>query len=511
VARDGTIGIIRGTHGTKLMMKRLSDMPRLALLALMLGLCACAPHSSGPGDDAPLLVQVLPFEVQGQEEGTDYVGWAFAQSLAGHLSQSEDLKLLEVPTEAGEAAGAATRLITGTVTREGDSIQASLQLLDPITGEQLWQTELGSERYGLSDLAFQLAAQAAEKMNAGYPEFYEYIGDITGGEAMSASPLVASSLTAWRSGDNMAFLQASSSLVAQFGDDPAAHAIDAWALMISWDAAPLSETRLTRLKERLVELDRVDPESPYDEIMLGYVYRSSGQPDQARALYSRVVERKDLSNALLAWTLRQRSFTFQQAGNAVAAREDAERAVELDPSNAASLVALSRALEAGGALDEAISASERALALQPSSWRHLQRLGIVLTRAGKPVEATIPIDRACQLSESKEACANLACTLQRSGREAEAAATAEYVASLPGSRWGFYNIACYQAMAGQKRAALDSLRRSIELGFADTLIKTDPDLDILRQDPAFRAIEAEVEERISSRKRLSTTVFPWQA
>jgi len=492
-------------------MRKQSNLPRLALVVLMIGIAACAPHSTDPGDEAPLLVQVLPFEVQGQEEGAGYVGWAMAQSLASHLSQSADLKLLEVPQQAGDAPGVATRLITGTVTREGDAIQASLQLLDPVTGEQLWQTELASDRSDLSDLAFKLAAQAAERMNAGYPEFYEYIGDITGCEEMSDSSLVEVALKAWRAGDTKAFLQASSSLVAQFDDDPAAHAIDAWALMISWDAAPLSETRLTRLKERLVELDRVDPESPYDEIMLGYVYRSSGQPDQARALYSRVVDRTDLSNALRAWTLRQRSFTFQQAGNAAAAREDAERAVELDPSNASSLVALSRALEAAGELDEAISASERALALQPSSWRHLQRLGLVLARAGKPEEATPAIDRACQLSESKEACANLACTLQRCGREVEARAAAEYAASLPGSRWGFYNLACYQAMAGDKRSALDSLRRAIELGFADTLIKTDPDLDVLRQEPEFSAIGAEVEERISSRKRLSTTVFPWQA
>jgi tetratricopeptide (TPR) repeat protein len=489
----------------------LSIAPRLVLVALAVAISACAPQSTGPAEDEPLLIQVLPFEVRGQKEGADQVGWAMASAIAANLSQAESLRVLEVSEDSGQATGAATRMITGVVTREGDSVHAAMRLFDSINEEQLWETELTSDRSDLSELAFQLARQIAEEMNAAFPERYQYIGNISGGEAMSASPLAANALDAWRAGDNKAFLQTSSSLVAQFGDDPAAHAIDAWALMISWDAAPLSETRLTRLKERLVELDRVDPESPYDEIMLGYVYRSSGQPEQARALYSRVLERDDLSNALRAWILRQRSFTHQQAGNMAAARGDAEQAIELDPSNAASIVALSRALEAAGDLDEAISASKRALALQPASWRHLQRLGIVYTRAGRPEEATPPIDRACQLSESQEACANLACTLQRSGRETEAAATAEYVASLPGSRWGFYNLACYQAMAGKKRAAIVSLRRSIELGFADALIKTDPDLDSLRGETEFQSIETEIEERISSRKRLSTTVFPWQA
>jgi tetratricopeptide (TPR) repeat protein len=479
----------------------------LAVAALSGG---CRGTSTETAGDGTFLVEAQPFEVRGQEEGADYVGWAIAKSIASNLAQSEELRLLEVAPDADRPAETATRLITGTVVREGEAIHARLHLLDPVEGKELWQTELTTERSNLSELAFNLARQTAETMEAGYPQMYEYIGNIRSGKGMSASALAARSLDAWRARDYKEFLQASSSLVAQFPDDPAAHAIDAWALMISWDTVPLSETRLTRLKERLVELDRVDPQSPYDEILLGYVYRSSGQPEQARALYSRALDRDDLSYALRAWILRQRSFTHQQAGNMAAARSDAERAVELDPSHASSLSALSRALEAAGNLDEAISASERALDLQPASWRHLQRLGIVLMRAGKPEEATPPIDRACQLSESQEACANLAVILQQSGRDEEARATAEYVASLPGSRWGYYNLACYQALAGMRAEALDSLGRSIDLGFADTLIKTDPDLDSLRRTGEYRAAVAEVEERISSRKRLSTTVFPWQ-
>jgi len=299
--------------------------------------------------------------------------------------------------------------------------------------------------------------------------------------------------------------------VAHFGDDPAAHAIDAWAQMISWDAAPLSESRLTRLKESLVELNRVDPESPYDEIMLGYVYRSSGQPDQARALYSGVLSRSDLSSVARSWVLRQRSFTFLQAGNAAAARDDAREAVQLDPSHASAHVALSKASEAMGDLDGAVLHSNRALELQPSSWRQHQRVGLVYIRGEKFEEAAATIGRACQLSESQEPCANLAVALLRAGHETEALRAGEYAGSLAGSRWGFYNLACFQTLAGNKAAALDSLHKSIELGFADILITTDPDLDSLRDDRRFREIEADVEDRISSREKLSTSVFPWQA
>jgi len=258
-------------------------------------------------------------------------------------------------------------------------------------------------------------------------------------------------------------------------------------------------------------LDRVDPSSPYDELVRAYVYRSSGQPEPARQLYSRVLARNDLTVAARAWALRQRSFTYLQVGNAAAALADAEEAVALDPSNARSLVALSKALETLGRLEHAIAASQRALALEPASWRQHQRLGIVLAQAGKHDEALHAMERGCRLGENQEACANLAVVLQRRGRESEGRAAAEHAESLPGSPWGFYNLACYQALAGNPTKALRDLDQALELGFADALIATDPDLDSLRGEPALEAVVADVEERLSTRQELSKSVFPWQA
>ena len=51
----------------------------------------------------------------------------------------------------------------------------------------------------------------------------------------------------------------------------------------------------------------------------------------------------------------------------------------------------------------------------------------------------------------------------------------------------FYNLACSQALVGQKREALAVLKQAIALGYQDFahLLK-DPDLDSLRDDPAFK-------------------------
>jgi len=493
-------------------------------IALVAALAAsgCGSPESQPGTiDEPIVV-VLPFEVRGQDEGVDYVGRAVAESLAANLAQADDLQLLEVPTGAESVAGerrdpqsqavhGATRVVAGTLTRDGAAVHVAIELRDPAKDELLWETTMSADGGYLSGLVSGLAAQTVEALGGSRPDLYEYISEVRGGPQMEDSSLTALALEAERRNDIDGFLQASSDLVDRYPDEAAAHVLHAWALMFAWDADPSNEAYLAHLREQLEALDRVDPSSPYDELVRAYVYRSSGQPEPARQLYSRVLARNDLTVAARAWALRQRSFTYLQVGNAAAALADAEEAVALDPSNARSLVALSKALETLGRLEHAIAASQRALALEPASWRQHQRLGIVLAQAGKHDEALHAMERGCRLGENQEACANLAVVLQRRGRESEGRAAAEHAESLPGSPWGFYNLACYQALAGNPTKALRDLDQALELGFADALIATDPDLDSLRGEPALEAVVADVEERLSTRQELSKSVFPWQA
>jgi tetratricopeptide (TPR) repeat protein len=483
-------------------------VPPAIVLLSAIALAACGSPSSEPADGEQLVVVVLPFEVQGQQDGADYVGRAVAESVAISLAQAEDLRLLESPNGTDPAVEGATRLITGKLVREGESVRAALQLRDPVKDALLWETEISSDGGDLSALASRLAMHTIEQMGVSLPDRYDYIGAVTGGTEMSESPLTARAQESWRRNDIEALLETSTTLV---DDDPAAHVLNAWALMFAWDATPSTEDYLSQLRERLVTLDRVDPSSPYDELIRGYIYRSSGQPEQARASYSQVLTRTDISSTARAWALRQRSFTYLQVGNAEAARGDAEEAVGLDPSNASSHVALSKSLEALDRLDGAISRAEQALALQPVSWRQHQRLGLVLTRASKFDEAAVSLDRACRLSDSQEACANLAVVLHRGGREEEARTAATHAESLAASGWGYYNLACFWSLAGKRTQAIDGLSRSLELGFADALLDTDPDLDSLRDDPGFQAILEAVEDRLNSRRQLTKSVFPWQA
>jgi tetratricopeptide (TPR) repeat protein len=52
-----------------------------------------------------------------------------------------------------------------------------------------------------------------------------------------------------------------------------------------------------------------------------------------------------------------------------------------------------------------------------------------------------------------------------------------------------YNLACTLSRLAEIDAALDALRKAVRLGYDDLgHIETDPDLDILRELPEFRAI-----------------------
>ena len=70
-----------------------------------------------------------------------------------------------------------------------------------------------------------------------------------------------------------------------------------------------------------------------------------------------------------------------------------------------------------------------------------------------------------------------------------AAELRELVAEAPEYGLLFYNLACLESLTGDRTAALEHLRKAIELsdGFRD-YARQDSDLDPLRDDPAFEEL-----------------------
>jgi len=64
--------------------------------------------------------------------------------------------------------------------------------------------------------------------------------------------------------------------------------------------------------------------------------------------------------------------------------------------------------------------------------------------------------------------------------------------------WNLYDQACILALAGDPSAALTTLRRALDCGWASGRIFEDDDLDSLHDDPEFAAILEEVRGRIDA-------------
>ncbi len=59
-----------------------------------------------------------------------------------------------------------------------------------------------------------------------------------------------------------------------------------------------------------------------------------------------------------------------------------------------------------------------------------------------------------------------------------------------------YNLACSYALLKRPDQCIKTLRRAVELGYRDfRYIREDPDLDTIRQDPRFRQLMREFENR----------------
>ncbi|MCP3978305.1 MAG: hypothetical protein GY716_03095 [bacterium] len=467
-------------------------------------LANCVPSTSTESRTAR--VDVAPLEIAASTESVPpFVGEAVSRSFALGLREFEGVVANMQPADASNEP--ATHVVSGRLNRKDGMTHVELRLEDIASGSELWSAT--ASETNLSIAASDLAAQVADALGLRAGGRYDYKADLSGGAEMASSPRTAVAVQHWQIGDSVALEFESEQLVDEFPQEIGARLLSAWAKLFAWDRNP-TETNLTVLRERLRTLTALDPDTPYDELFLGYVSRSSGAVERAVKLYSQVLVRTDLTNVTRAWALRQRSVAHQKMGRTEQALEDARQAVELDPASAASHFALSRSLESVERLPGATEAAQHALALNPS-WRQHQRLGLALLRMNRLDESTQSLDTACQLSNSQEACANVAIGLLKAGMPEEARAKIEYAAGLSGTPFGAYNQACYWAILGDERRALSALREAAELGFADVIIHTDPDFESLRGNPELEALVRDIDQRIQFRRELSLSVFPSQS
>lgn len=476
----------------------------VALLLVIGGLLVAREQIQGTPDRQTVLI--FPFEVRGQDEGADYVGRSFAEALAINLAQAGELRVLPVPQK-GEVEGVgalararaasrigAGRLLTGAITRDGANVRASVSLVDAAENRILWGTRMQSHDGELPTVAMSLARAVGDELGATFPRLYDYIGNVSGGSAMAASPQTARAREAMRTGDIESMRDATEKLVEMFPDDPDAHALNSQALVLAWDADPTASRRAA-LERSLRRLDETAPDNPYGATFRAYLLHQDGKSELAIEAFSRVIARPDLTPSLRAWALRYRALAKETVEGKQSALVDLEEAHRLDRANAWTFHILSRALLSLGRTDEALTRAREAVALAPSYWRNHNALGTTLSKLGRHEEARDAFEVACRLGNAQLPCALYALSLLRIGDETAAAQAIGRAARLTPDADGTYNLACYWALTGKRNQALAALGRAVKLGFSGTLLTRDPDLASLRDDPEFTALVDSMNEK----------------
>ena len=488
--------------------RRVGKNPVWLVAAVIIGIATAIAVTMFERKKAPRIddhtVLIVPMEVRGQNEGSAYLGRAFAEAIAVNLALA-GLKVLPVPDLGELGAGAmdrsqvarehgAGRMLTGAVTRSGEQLQANLNLIDAVENRIVWGTQASSASNDLSSLALELSRGVATQLGADLPRLYDYIGNLTGGPAMARSPDTSIALGAIRTGDAVRALESTARLVHTFPQELAAHALRTQALLLAWDADPSTENA-ARLREAMTALEVIDAKNPYSLFYRAYLAYGRGDMKTALELFAAIVERDDLSPAARAWVMRYRALALGVTGDKARSLAVLEEALSIDPANAWTVASLSESL---GELDrphDALERAQQAVALNPLSWRNYVTLGLSFMRLSRFAEAGKAFATGCKSSNAQFACALEAVALEHASKKDEARAAAERASKATDSTWGTYNLACYYAIAGDNKRALFYLSRAVELGFPNTSFETDPDFAALRGTPELQKLSVVVRQR----------------
>jgi tetratricopeptide (TPR) repeat protein/TolB-like protein len=428
----------------------------------------------GPAETSTILI--LPMEVRGQVRGADFAGRAFAEALAVDLAQSRGVHVMPVPA-AGEMGNEGTlgqaraalragagRLVVGALTREGDSLRASVNLIDTRANQVLWGEERTASGGDLSLLASTLAFQIGDQLGVSPAKRYDYFMYVTGPPQMASSPEMTEAMGAVRRYELPQSLDATRRLTERFPRESDARVLRVAAMLIDIVARGPDAPRITAIRDELDALHRLDPGNPWYDAARALLMLPNPQSIQ---LLSQVVARSDLTPAARGAVLAMRADKFAGVGDTSAAIADGRQAVQLDPASDLSLSTLARVLARAGRYPEAAQRVRQAVALNPTVVNYWLQLGNCMLKLGQWEEYVADLGRAAALSPDADAVLSaqsdgLSCL----GRYRDAASCARRALQLQPQRWYYgLQLALSLMRLGEWKEAVPLLDRACTLGY----------------------------------------------
>ena len=457
----------------------------------------------GPNAD-PRTLLILPLEVRGQEEGAEYFGRAFAEDLAQNLAPAMSLTVLPVPPAPPDATKdpltpnrmarslGVGRLLTGALTRKGNIVQVSLNLVDTEANRILWGVTKDAAGDQLASIASTIARALATELGADMPDLYDDFKNLTSNPRLAISLLYLEALGAVQRNNIEESLATTKKLLEAMPDEPEAHVLRTNALLSAAWQKPSSSPSRRLYGKALAALLRIDPKTPWVSFFEGKFATSDARYEAAVEQFSEVLERDDLTPALRGNVLWGRGQAQVYLGERKAAFLDLEEAIKFAPTNGKVYGVYSTALREAKHNEKAVTVARQALALEPDKLDMKWPLAYALEGIGGWEEASSLWREVCEEWEDHGFCVAYAYSLLRAGHEGEALAAARTAESLPETAWGTYYLSRFRALSGDPAGSLDLLRHFLAL---ESRPEPDavyhPDFATLRGNPRFEALLSE--------------------
>jgi eukaryotic-like serine/threonine-protein kinase len=266
----------------------------------------------------------------------------------------------------------------------------------------------------------------------------------------------------------------------------------------AWMNRGLAYSGLRVYPQAIEDLDRatrLDPNLTEAYIYRADVRRAEGNLAAAEADYTRALETG--SAPVRVYFLR--ATVRHLRGDAAGAKADREAGFRLKPADEMSWIARAEN-RLGDNANGALADVDEALALNPASVSGLQlKSHILAERLKRPDDALDVLNRAVELHpDHVPIVAGRGVVLARAGKRDAAVRDAKAALRNDTSPPNLYQVGCIYALTVKthpedKREALRLLWGGLRAGFGLDIVRTDTDLDALRDDPDFKAIVKDAE------------------
>ncbi len=429
---------------------------------------------AGHGGEAPVeegALAVLPFDNISPDQETDYFSDGLTEELIARLSLVSEIELVsrwasmqfkdakQDIKAIGRELGA-RYIVGGSVRRFQESVRITVQLVDVATNRQIWGNTYKGKLDDIFDIQEQVAQQIVEALRL----------------KLSFSEKV--SLTKRQTVNAQAY-----DLYLR-GQD------------YLYRLTKRSVEYAIQLFEKAIELDPryaaayAGCSSAYGQ-MYQWFSREERYRDKAQELsFKALMYDSNLPEAYAAMGL-----SYFIWGKFEEASASSRKAIELDPDDFIAYWTLGRIHFSNGELQESLDLFRRVIEIKPGFYAAYADLAQTCEGLGRKAEAEVASEQLLQLlpnyllqnPDDSRARMYYAITLAERGRKEEAIREGTAALELsPGDPMMLYNCACLYSRLGETARAVDTLRQAMNGGYENFgWMKHDPDLDALRDDPAF--------------------------